>query len=671
MEIARSVIAAALLLGTAAAQQVPKLSDNLHEIANLKTFEDANTLTKADIAMLRKNWFFVAPSDSYYVYGIYGRNDYDYIPSLITSDNAVQLLHVCFDSTLEQIERTKLASGARKMSAALLAVAVKDWKAAANTGMAPAAAKNAAYFGVADRLSGGKEPIPAAIMPMVTKTLALVKEHGGFTIGPILPYEVDFSQFVPRGHYTRSPLLSRYFQAMMWFGLTPLSAPKEPGDSLDPIRQAVLMSHELTHSDQLARWNRMYDVTTMLMGPSNHLTPLECEACAKKIFGSNPTFKDWADPAKVHAVIDELGKARPPVFMEDVEFPQSPSSIQVRFFGQRGSPDSYILQTLSSMERKKPSPLDVMAAIGSAPALSILNSAPKKYNPKDWPEYVPRRSKLIEEFAAEKPAQWTSDIYWSWMDCLRALIVPQESAGQPFLQTPAWADKSLYTALASWTEMKHDTILYSQQSVAAEGGEEERAPNLAKGFVEPSLTLYLREKALLTRLKTELDRRTYLSSDLRKEINALSGILDFFITVSREEIAHKRLSEAEYLRIRNIEGALGDVGAKMLVSGSGIGYQNLSSDDMDPALVADFATADDTALEAGVGRCDHVYAIVRVEGKLYLMRGASLSFFEFERPSSDRMTDHEWKKQLESGKILPRSSWIHTFFQDKPVKERE
>ena len=35
---------------------------------------------------------------------------------------------------------------------------------------------------------------------------------------PIFTYAEDYSQYLPRGHYTRSMRLKNYFLAMMWHG---------------------------------------------------------------------------------------------------------------------------------------------------------------------------------------------------------------------------------------------------------------------------------------------------------------------------------------------------------------------------------------------------------------------------------------------------------------------
>jgi len=42
--------------------------------------------------------------------------------------------------------------------------------------------------------------------------------HAAETEWPLFRYAEDFSQYVPRGHYTRSETLKKYFVGMMWFG---------------------------------------------------------------------------------------------------------------------------------------------------------------------------------------------------------------------------------------------------------------------------------------------------------------------------------------------------------------------------------------------------------------------------------------------------------------------
>ena len=67
---------------------------------------------------------------------------------------------------------------------------------------------------------------------------------------------------------------------------------------------------------------------------------------------------------------------------------------------------------------------------------------------------------------AQQPGAWDSNIYMSWLACLRELSAPTTGVEFPeAVRTRAWAMKTLNTQLASWTQLRHDTILYAKQSV--------------------------------------------------------------------------------------------------------------------------------------------------------------------------------------------------------------
>ena len=64
----------------------------------------------------------------------------------------------------------------------------------------------------------------------------------------------------------------------------------------------------------------------------------------------------------------------------------------------------------------------------------------------------------------QKEAYWTSSFYTLWLAALRGMS-PAETASLPkSARTDAWARRTLLTQLASWSELRHDTILYAKQS---------------------------------------------------------------------------------------------------------------------------------------------------------------------------------------------------------------
>jgi len=71
---------------------------------------------------------------------------------------------------------------------------------------------------------------------------------------------------------------------------------------------------------------------------------------------------------------------------------------------------------------------------------------------------------------------------------------------------------------------------------------------------------------------------------------------------------------------------------------------------------------------AAVGAADEIYCVVEVEGYLWLMRGAVLSYRETQRPlDMQRLTDEEWQQQLEQTPDEGRPDWMRDIMV--PLKE--
>src|SRR5690606_2405113 len=71
---------------------------------------------------------------------------------------------------------------------------------------------------------------------------------------------------------------------------------------------------------------------------------------------------------------------------------------------------------------------------------------------------------------SEPESFWEMNLYNRWLDALRELSPSKARAKGPdeavpeIAQTEAWGERLLNTQLASWAELRHDTILYVKQS---------------------------------------------------------------------------------------------------------------------------------------------------------------------------------------------------------------
>ncbi|MBI3721548.1 MAG: DUF3160 domain-containing protein, partial [Fimbriimonas ginsengisoli] len=466
---------------------------------------------------------------------------------------------------------------------------------------------------------------------MVRAERALIDRHPGFAIGAIFPYKIDYSQFVPRGHYTRGEALKRFFRAMMWYGIAPFALRYQADGGMtradEPILQVLLLVGSLYRAKLDDEWATVYEPTAFYVGTADDLTPAEWKRVSDEVFGKGAPDSAFADKSRFEAFVAAIRKARPPRIQQRMTLQgRTPApDLQLRFMGQRYLPDSEILQRLSEpLARPFPSGLDVMAMLGSPRAAQILDTHPKVYNAGAWDGYPAARAKLAEEYARVQPEQWTANLYWSWLYALRALldVVPQ---GYPsFMRSDAWQDKSVHTALASWAELRHDTILYGKQS-AAECGDGEEKP-FVKGYVEPNVRFYDRLLKLTRQSREGLSRRKLLSDTLRDRFEQFDDLLTFLKTVSEKELRNQKLTEEEYNQIRYIGGELERLTLSVM-TGSPTSWELVSQTDRDMAMVADVHTAIPKVLEEAVGHANEILAIVPIEGRLTLTRGAVFSFY--------------------------------------------
>lgn len=640
------------------------VSPRMAEVSNLTHFNRKMPISAAKRTMLAKNLFAVSPTKSKQLFHIYEDNDYKDIPSFVTTDSVLHLYHIFFDFTLRTVEEQSLTPILQRLTEGMLADSVKTWNEAEQGQLKDAALKNVVYFAVAARTLGLQPKVPSAAESLIRIETDLIDRHEGMKVGAIFPYEVDYSQFIPRGHYTRSEQLQRYFRVMMWYGLAPFALRSNKGRADETIRQSILLTRSLYRSGLIDEWQNIYEPTAFYVGTSDDLTPAEWRSAMDSAFGANARVADFADPEKFDAFVDAAQSLRPARIqyrrlIEPGKTVAADPNVQFRFMGQRYIPDSEILQRLTvPIKRVFPAGLDVMAVLGSGRAASILDANPAIYNPQNWDQYNAERAKLVSQFAQVTPETWTSNLYWSWLNAIRTLNEPVPAGYPSFMGSEAWQDKSLNTSLASWAQLRHDTILYGKQSGAEMGDGSEPAP--FKGYVEPNVKFWGQMLDLTRKSREGLTSRKLLPEELEGKFESFEEMLANLKTISEKELRNEKLTEDEYNSIRSIGGTL-EYLTLSVMTGQPDTWELVNETDKDMACIADVHTGGNRVLEEAVGHANEILVIVPVEGKLVLTRGAVFSYYEFIYPAEDRLTDEKWQKMVNLGRAPAPPSWTNSF----------
>jgi len=639
------------------------VSASLAEVSNLRAFQKAAAISPGEKALLASNHFAVAPTRDTQLFYVYEENDYSNIPSFISSDLVLQLYHIFYDFTLRSTEQEKLEPVLKALTAGMVKQSLKTYRTAQDPSIREAALYNVAYFDVAARQLGLKVKVPAAAKSMVADACAKIEGHQEPDQTPLFAYKVDFSQFVPRGHYTRSADLKKYFRAMMWYGLVPFST-ETPVDPKPMLLRVLVMTRDLYASGMDVKWATIYEPTAFYVGVADDLKPGEIRHLAATIYGHVTSADAYVNDAKFEAFVAGFDKLRSPGI--EGQMTGVPGGRQFRFMGQRYIADSAVMQKLVNWpDRIFPTGLDVMSVFGSAQATAILDNHPDLYQTKTWPEYLPRRAELTKQFAATPAATWNSNLYWGWLDTLRTLNAEVPAGYPSFMQNAAWRSKTLDTSLASWAELRHDTILYAKQSVTAECGGDYVKPPTIHGYVEPNVAFYERLLALTKQSREGLNRRHLLTDEVNQKFGDVEDLLTELRDISLKELSNQKLTEEQYDDIRYIGGKIEQLSLSVMGTNN---WSLVDNADQDVACVADVHSDSHNALEEGVGHADEILVIVPIDGKLVLTRGAVLSYYEFLQPSSDRLTDEEWQGKITKGTAPEPPVWTKSYRTPKGVK---
>jgi hypothetical protein len=221
--------------------------------------------------------------------------------------------------------------------------------------------------------------------------------------------------------------------------------------------------------------------------------------------------------------------------------------------------------------------------------------------------------------------------------------------------------KDLNTALASWTELKHDTILYAKQVMAEMGGGGPGEPP-PHGYVEPNPEAFARLLALTRMTYDGLQSRSLLTDTTRSNLENLIEELVFLQDIAERELAGEPVSDEEYWHIEYWGGVLEQFTLAAADTTDGMD-RDLS--DQKAALVADVATGTNdlmnlVVLEEGVGQPTFIY-VVLPDSPWRVGVGAVFTYYEFEVAPSERMTDETWQAMVEAGTNPPQPEWTQLF----------
>lgn len=594
---------------------------------------------------LVQNGFVVTDSAGNEFFDIYETNRYAMIPNFITVDSLMHTYHLCFDHLLEDVERQYLSEKLRELGVRMADGSRAQYEALSGSEWEEAAKRNMVFFSVGVKLLDDSFLADGAVGAAVSEELSKIERAEGIELSAVTGKEEDYSQYRPRGHYAGDETLERYFKAMMWYGRIHFEQKQEELD-----RSALLITKALADdADALRLWKRIYAVTSFFAGTSDDAGVCEYAPVMEAVYGREFAGKEreFADFHERTAALRAPAVNSRPIW--DGEENQIPG---FRFMGQRFSVDAAVMQKLiysdvgengAGQKRMLPDVLDVPAALGSDMALSLLEDA----GAADFAGYSENMENLRAVFSEENDALRPSSLYSGWLNTLRPLLLPKGEGYPVFMQNEEWVKKDLECFAGSYTELKHDTVLYSKQVMAEMGGGWDEEPD-DRGYVQPEPLVYERFAALAGQTAEGLSRLGMLSESAGQDLERLRTMAEQLLTISNKELTKEKLTQEEYEFIRSYGGYLEHFWYEIAKEESGADEGTyIESAQYPAAVVVDIATdPNGTMLEAATGQPAMIYVVVEVDGKLKLARGSVFSFYQFPWPLNDRLTDTKWRQMM-------------------------
>jgi len=491
----------------------------------------------------------------------------------------------------------------------------------------------------------------------------------------------DYTQFTPRSHYVKSSGLRSYFRAMIYLGRDGYLL-KDNGVS-DALLLTFLLAGPGPEGQPLLKdWQRIMEITGFFAGKPDDISYPEWRNFLVKVLGTEKlTAGEALNPATLAKISQRLGELKGPRILSEVIIDPSvftatkeqllEATKSMRLFGQRFTFDSWILSRLTAAQENTPvrlpsmpSALFVPAAMGDKTALDFADQYLQTLSPPFSPEETAGFNGRLQDVTADlgkiKEPEWFSSAGGAWLKLL-ATLTSSYGQGYPlYMQDRLFPVKEVEGFLGSYTELKHDTLLYAKQNYAemGGGGEEGIPPPVPKGFVEPNLPFWENLGRLVAYVEAGYRKYGIFKGELEEygNINRFKEDVAFCASLAAKELQGVPLTEEEYEKLR-----LSQLSYMAEPRDQGV---ILEEKDMRAGLIADVHT---DALQRQIqyeatGEPYLMLVLVGNEKTIRLAVGLAFNHYEFAGPLNTRYNDADWQGRVyeHRGGLPEKNFWYRS-----------
>jgi hypothetical protein len=466
------------------------------------------------------------------------------------------------------------------------------------------------------------------------------------------------------------------------------------------LGSAIVLNWLLHEAGQFDRWLQSEKIIETFVGWTDSMTFAQLnEVLAQAGINKLSDVSDADVLAHVQGLLESgrvgLQNISSDYFVSPLGGPPAALPQSFTVFGQKFVVDSWAFSELvadrvlwvtngqtNKVDRRVPSALDVaFGVLGNnqvvpdlVSRMTLADASSSTNYPVQVRDGLPYQHNLaavrtvIEE---QPPSSWSQNIYMGWLDTLRQLSAP--TAGDARLPdamgTHAWAMKDLNTQLASWTQLRHDTLLYVKQSETSVF-----ACSYPKGFVEPRPEFWKRMRDMSETVSslitaTDYGSQTNVQAAQVAFLHQFAGTLNTLLSLTEKELRQEPFTpeESDFIST-TLVGARTYGGywtiqdgwyPKMfyrsaLVPGTEGDFQQAYGATMWDPLIADVHTdapcdiCNDpgSVLHEAVGNPNLLLIAVNNGTNRCVYAGPVLSHYEIPVLGTQRLSDEDWKTRL-------------------------
>lgn len=677
----------------------------LSQVAWLDSVRERLALSSDELQLLSDHHFFVSERMSYPNFGsafhtIYA-ND---LPVFISTDAILHALHSSYSYLLKSTERFLMRDNLEKFLADLYSEFPTMATVYAGKGIDESLADADLYLTIAYSLiSGEDKPVRLATNEQFQEVMAAIASENFSELSLFCKTErkrrIDFSQFKVRGHYVDTPSdqamgypsLENYFRTMMWLGrieffmTPPVNNPWELNWEADEIKRmnitALLLNELMQGTVELSRFKQNETIVNYLVGESDNVTPGDLQQLLNEQGITKATdlldakvYANWQQSISMHPELEQKIMGGMLFSNPDAGEPDK-LPLSFRLSGQRFIIDSYVLANMvydriiyegKKVFRGLPDPLEAAFALGNSDAAYLLADQIDAFH------YGPNLANMRYLIDHQSDSFWTTSYYNSWLGAIRQLNPLDDDSHLPFfMRTSAWHHQKLNTQLASWSQLRHDNLLYAKPSYTGMTG-----CSYPCSYVEPYPEFYA-ALAVFTReageFFSQIESDYWEFNQIKSYFTVFAGIMDQLEVLARKELEGQPFSSAEKSWLQSMLFEGGGSGAppysgwynQLFANTDDINKHDYPVVDVHTQPTDEIGNVVGKVLHTGTGKINlGVFLIKNSEsGNYTAYTGPFMSYHENVTANFKRLTDQDWASMIQSNAV-ERPEWTSIYLAD-------